>query len=263
MGNFVNRESWLGQAQLRYVEQRLWWDGLVGRRDVMTRFGCSGQHASAVLQAYLEINPKGMVYDLSVKRYVAHPKMKCVFEVSTLEEELEYEEDGLGVMEFPVKVVEGEVKRALMVALRRGLKVKMKYQSRSAPMASWREISPHAFGYDGLRFHVRAWCYKNEEYRDFSLLRMQKVQWPTDEVAEELPQDEEWEEWVEVTVEVNADLEEGTRQALLEDYEVCDGRIQIRCRKAMKPYVLHRLGLGGAFGDTPLFSLPVGDRVSD
>ena len=73
MGNLINTESWLGRSQVRYVEECLWWNGMVSRREIMEKYGCSGQHASAVLQAYRELNPKAMSYDLSVKRYLADP----------------------------------------------------------------------------------------------------------------------------------------------------------------------------------------------
>lgn len=41
------------------------------------------------------------------------------------------------------------------------------YQSmnRDRPDPAWRRISPHAFGFDGLRWHVRAWCHEQSGAR--------------------------------------------------------------------------------------------------
>ena len=256
MGNLIKKDSWLGQAQLQYVETCLWWNGEVSRRMLIEKFNCSGQHASAILQAYLELNPQSMTYDLSVKRYLAHQEMNCLFGIPEFKEELDKDEDVVKYTEPPLKVVSTDVKRFLLMAVRRQRKVEIKYQSRSSNEAEWRHIAPHAFGNDGLRYHARAWCYKSENYKDFSLLRILDIRPPIEDAKLELSVDKLWGNEVAINLKVNPDASPSLKSALIEDYSLLDERkpIQIKCSEAMKKYVLYRMGLdvdanfpGGAF----------------
>lgn len=51
--------------------------------------------------------------------------------------------------------------------------LRIRYQSMNAtrPEPTWRWISPHAFGNDGLRWHVRAYCHLGGTFKDFILSR--------------------------------------------------------------------------------------------
>ena len=253
MGNFVNKESWLGMAQLRYVEQLAWWNGVVSRREVVEKFGVSAQQGSAIIQTYLDLNPTAMQYCLKRRRYLVNPKMKCYFaqpEEVDLERELAKDEGELARISLPVMEVAPRVHRFLMVALRQRRVLRVKYQSRSQAKAQWREIAPHAMGDDGVRLHARAWCFQHQDYRDFSLLRMQDVKWPETGAPVDLPQDTQWDEMVDLRFRINGDLDEGTRQALMDDYGLMDaeGEIVIRARRAMQPYVMHKMGLHAESG---------------
>jgi predicted DNA-binding transcriptional regulator YafY len=55
--------------------------------------------------------------------------------------------------------------------------VEIFYQSmnRTRPEPIWRRITPHAFGHDGLRWHVRAYCHIDSKFKDFILSRTFKV----------------------------------------------------------------------------------------
>jgi len=256
MGNAINTESWLGQSQLHYVEACLWWNGMISRREIIEKYSCSSQHASAILQSYLGLNPQAMSYNLNVKRYLANPKMQCVFETPSFPQELEKDEDCIRRIEPPLRKAAPMVLRYLMVAVRQNLKVKIHYQSRSSDQPNWREIAPHAFGYDGMRYHTRAWCYQNEAFRDFSLLRISDIKWPTETSGIESCLDEDWFEEIEIKLKINQSASDALKKALIEDYELENeqSEISIKSCKAMKPYVLYRMGLdieanfpGGSF----------------
>ena len=266
MGNFVNKESWLGMAQLRYVEELAWWNGVVSRREVVERFGVSAQQGSAIIQTYLELNPKAMHYCLKRRRYLVTAKMKRYFtepDEAELRAELMKDDGGFSCVSLPMVEVDARVHRYVMVALRQRRIALVKYQSRSQPEAKWREIAPHAVGDDGGRLHVRAWCFKNEDYRDFSLLRIQEIKWPESGAPMDLPEDEAWEEMVGLEFKISSELDEGTRQALVEDYGLEDenGKIFIKCRRAMRPYVMHRMGLHADSG-LPLGRFFVSDDIT-
>jgi predicted DNA-binding transcriptional regulator YafY len=42
----------------------------------------------------------------------------------------------------------------------------------STAVPSWRWIEPHACAFDGLRWHVRAFCRKDGVFKDFLLSRI-------------------------------------------------------------------------------------------
>ena len=44
--------------------------------------------------------------------------------------------------------------------------------SMSSPQPSWRWIEPHAYAFDGFRWHVRAFCRRDGAYKDFLLSRI-------------------------------------------------------------------------------------------
>jgi|GEM_PF-4987187 len=129
MGNFVNRESWVGQQQLRFVEETIWWNGTLSRSEIVDKFKCSPQQATAIIQSYLELNPKAMKYSLKVRRYLANPRMKCIYTPPSFADEILSDEERLGGLMYPLKKIEPKVPRNLIVAIRQNKSVKITYQS--------------------------------------------------------------------------------------------------------------------------------------
>src|SRR5258708_8252037 len=77
-------------------------------------------------------------------------------------------------MPIPARVVDAELFRSLLGVLRDGASVEVRYQSMNParPDALWRRVTPHAFGSDGLRWHVRGYCHIDHRYKDFVLSRL-------------------------------------------------------------------------------------------
>lgn len=61
--------------------------------------------------------------------------------------------------------------RPILRAIRENLSIDIGYISLSSPNYLDRIIQPHALIFDGLRWYVRAFCNKNQQYRDFNLSR--------------------------------------------------------------------------------------------
>ena len=134
-----------------------------------------------------------------------------------------------------------------MVLASQGLRrVRVKYVSVKSGRASWREMVPRTFGWDGRRWHVRAFCLENEDWRDFVLGRMDEVEWPGGEVK--VPVDEAWEKWVVVKLKVNPELDAVQRRALKMDYGLSSNTLRVRVREAMRPYLLAEMFLEGESG---------------
>ena len=248
-------ENWAARERLRVIERALWWRGWVRRSDLTELFGVSAAHASGDLQKYLELNPGALVYHTSRKRYEATPKSKWVLQEPNFEEALTVflsggervlpgqVEDGdqIAGVGLPVRAGKPEIARCLMMAVLQGLTAEVEYFSVSSGKHHWRTIYPHAFGNDGYRWHTRAYCAENNGYRDFVISRVNGVKWPQmhDEL---LPDDTEWEEFLEIKLKPHHDLTANQRRAIELDYGIASGGVlTLRVRKAMEFYLKHHL----------------------
>lgn len=255
MGNETSLENWAAKERLRTVERALWWRGWIGRPDLSTIFGISAAQASSDLQKYQELNPGAMVYQMNRKRYEATETMVCVLHEPRLEEGMAgfLQPSGLGsalggafgdchqisVVTPPKREISPKVQRRVFIAVIQGKKLRVKYHSLKSGRDDWRWLAPSAFGFDGLRWHVRAWNLEGRDHRDFVIGRMSDAEWPEEMVAEEMPiRDEEWETLEEREYRINAHLSESRQAALRMDYGTGpDGILKVTCRRAMRQYV--------------------------
>ena len=64
--------------------------------------------------------------------------------------------------------------RNILQAVRNNQAIEIKYQSLSTnrPKPVWRWFTPHAFGFEGMRWHTRAFCHIDKQFKDFLLPRI-------------------------------------------------------------------------------------------
>jgi hypothetical protein len=269
MGNKTNDRTWAAQERLRFIETCAWWKGVVQRQDLAGLFGISMAQASSDLQRYLEMNPGAFVYNLRQKRYEATAEMKCVLTRPRLDEAVARflggdarstwtgwndESEGGGcvaILKMPVREAGPVVERRIFLAILNGLRIKVRYASVNSGKEEWRWLQPHALGHNGARWHVRAWCEKNGDFRDFTLSRIAEVEWSREE-AEPPVIDKDWEDWVTLRVSPHRGLGEAARKAVERDYAMRNGVLKLKVRKAMEGYLRDRLGLTMADGKPPV-----------
>lgn len=252
--------TWGVERRLEFIEFRLYWEGGVNRADIIDRFGVSVPQASKDLTLYQDRAPGNAVYDKSARRYVAGPGFAPVFlrpdpDLYLTQLRLLSEGAGEGWLMAPPEAdgapmphrrVEGAVLRAVLAALRAGRSLAVLYQSMSAarPLPTWRQITPHAFGHDGFRWHLRAWCHEADRFKDFLLPRIL-------EVGAEAPggasgaEDALWHERFDLEIMPHPGLSAAQQAVVARDYGMTGGRAVLRVRLAMLFYVLKRLGLQG------------------
>lgn len=231
----------------------------------MEVFGISAAQATSDLQKYFELNEGACFYSTKHKRYEVVQEMKCLLHEPVLEEGLtltfgdmagerwqrERVWDGrrpglLGAVNLPVRDGSRWAERVMVLAAGGLRRVRVKYVSVNSGRSCWREMVPRTFGWDGRRWHVRAFCLENEDWRDFVLGRMAEVEWPQGE--EKVPGDVAWDRWVVVSLRVNPELDEVSRRALRMDYGLEGDVLTVRVREAMKPYLLAEMFLEGESG---------------
>ena len=143
------------------------------------------------------------------------------------------------------------VERRVFLAMLHGLRVRVRYASVNSGKEEWRWLRPHALGHNGARWHARAWCEKNADFRDFTLSRIAEVEWSREHAAQPMV-DEAWQEWVTLRLRPHQELSAEQRKTVERDYAMRNGVLKLKVRKAMAGYLRGRLGLAMADGSQPL-----------
>lgn len=250
---------WGVERKLEFIEFRLFWEGYVNRGDIIDTFNVSVNQASTDLNRYLGLAPDNMSYDKSARTYVRTSAFKPLFlkpDASLYLSQVRSLSDGLldkheawignipdfGSIPFPARGVLPTVLRTIVIAIRRHEAVEVCYQSMSSPEPQWRWIIPHALGFDGFRWHARAFCEQSEQFKDFVLSRIAETKQsrPADARA---TNDTAWHELVHLEIGAHPALSDGQRRAIELDYGMTDGQVTIPVRRALLYYALKRLGL--------------------
>lgn len=254
---------WSVEQRLEFIEFRLFWEGEINRSDLVERCGVSVPQASKDLSAYQERAPGNMRYDTRAKRYLAEPKFMLRFlnpdpDVylsqlrSVTEGVVPLEESWFGaipradVTVTPRRKVDIEALRAILKAIREGRSIKVLYQSMNKvrPEPILRRITPHAFGYDGFRWHIRAYCHLEHCFKDFLLPRILEIG-ELGAPGESGKTDWLWHNYFDIIIAPHPGLTPNQQLVVAKDYGLADGSDTISVRYAMLFYVLKKLGLLG------------------
>jgi hypothetical protein len=252
--------NWGQERRLEFIDFRLRWDKTVNRADLRTHFGISVPQASLDIAKYTQMAPENLAYDRSSRTYRVGKGFASVIgntspqrylnELLACSRGLLDERDAyIGWMPpfagVPVlnRLVQPETLSLLLDAIRHKGCVRITYQSDSVAEPIERVISPHALAHDGFRWHVRAYCFLRDGYRDFVLGRILTI------CVEKSPGrdpelDVKWRTILEVKIGANPELTEGNRRAIELDYSMINGTTVINVREALLYYVLKKLEIG-------------------
>ena len=251
--------KWSVERRLEFIEFRLYWEGGINRADITDRFGVSVPQASKDLSLYQELAPGNMKYDKSEKRYFTAPRFTSRFPRPDPDQYLSQlqaiaadavradetwiskmpEVDSLAVLH---RRVDPEFLRILLEAIRKEEAVEILYQSMNPnrPDPVWRGISPHAFANDGFRWHVRAFCHVDHRFKDFLLSRCLEFR-SAGEALERSSSDKEWGEFYDMELVPNPMLSKSQQNAIAQDFDMVNGKLNISIRKSLFFYFEKRL----------------------
>lgn len=254
---------WGAEQRLEFIEFRLFWEGAINRADIIDTFGVSVPQASKDLSLYQERAPGNLAYDTREKRYVAQPNFTLRYlepdpyvylsRLRAVTEGLSPAHDSwisripeADIAVTPRRDIDIDVLRSVLDAIRHKKSVDIFYQSmnRDHPDPLWRRITPHAFGYDGFRWHTRAWCHLQDQFKDFLLPRILETGKLGDPGAP-AASDELWHEHCDIEVVPHPGLTESQKLVVAKDYGFEGGKGVFSVRYAMLFYALKRLGLLG------------------
>jgi hypothetical protein len=251
--------KWGVERRLEFIEFRLFWEGGVNRADIIDMFDVSVPQASKDLTLYQERAPQNAIYDKSAKRYIASDQFQpCFLKPDPAEYLNQLRSVSEGILDrshawighfpsydaapTPVRGMSAETLRAVVAAIRSSEAIEVKYQSLSRPEPRWRWIGPHAIGFDGFRWHVRAFCEIDRAFKDFVISRIVETRGtrPSDARQED---DADWCELVTLEIGPHPELSETQQKVIALDYGMRGGKAKISVRKALLYYALKRLGL--------------------
>lgn len=252
---------WSQERRLRFIEFRLIWEGGINRAEIMEAFDLSVPQASKDLSRYRELAPGNLTYDPSEKRYFAADRFSPIFAETSAEKYLDYlrtiaddivDQSGawiaslppMDVAVTPKRGVERSVLRDVTKAIREHRSLDIRYQSMnpSRPEPIWRRITPHALGFDGFRWHARAFCHIDGSFKDFLLPRMLRSR-SLDEPGASGEGDRQWHEMTALQIVPHPKLTPSQQAVVAQDYGMTDHRLDLPVRLAMLFYTTRRLGL--------------------
>lgn len=249
---------WELLLRYRYIETIALWEGRLTTRHLCDSFGIGRQQASKDINHYIRnIGPGNLVYDKYLKGYkptdAFEPRltrgladeylhlMARNSELTTMFASLALTPANVEVLSVPVRDVRPQTLRPIMQAARLQKRLEVDYVSIKNPDREGRIIVPHTLVFNGLRWHVRAWCEKNLEYRDFVLSRFRDTPEILDNSEHGIDSDTDWNTLVTVRIIPDPRLNAEQQRVVEVDYGMQAGALQIETRGKLVPYALKLL----------------------
>lgn len=239
--------------RLEFIEFRLFWEGRINRADLIKRFRLSVPQASTDLGRYLDVAKENMRYDPRQRVYLATEQFMPILYRPTARQYLAdlrgiadnaviRERTWLGelpdhdIVPSPRKPLEARRLRTIIQAIQNKQAIAVEYQSMSNNAPTQRWLTPHALGFDGARWHMRAWCSRRQEFRDFVLARVLDIAGhryhPIDQ-----QHDLEWMRPITFRIGPRSELQAGRRRAVEHEYDMLEGELHIKVRMSMSYYL--------------------------
>lgn len=245
----------------RLIEIIALWEGRLTTNHICHAFGIGRQQASKDINTYLrEIAPENLDYDRHLKGYVPTANFKPCVTLGTADEYLQlltrdkalsetFDSLDLGlpnseVLSVPLRNVRPDVIRPIVLAARHGRRMGCHYVSLTDTLGDERIIEPHTLVYTGQRWHVRAWCDKNGEFRDFLLSRFRGEPVLLEEKARHRARhDGRWAAMTHIRIRPDVRLTPEQQLLIADDYGMQDGLLDIPVRCVLVQHALRLLAL--------------------
>ncbi len=245
----------------RLIETIAYWEGRLTTNHLTQAFGIQRNSASRCINTYLtDFAPGNLIYDKHLKGYKPSRNFQPRFTQGNANEYLQWlthnselistfnlsflHTPNIAWVDAPAREVVPDVLRKIVQAARNQFRFEAEYVSFNHPDPEIRVIAPHTLVFDGNRWHVRAWCEFNKEFRDFVLNRFRGVPDIIEDITDHpADKDEAWNAQVEIVIEPDSRLTPEQQDIVRRDYLMENGRLEISTRAALTTYVLQHLKL--------------------
>lgn len=244
--------------RLSLLGHLLRWEGRLNRSRLQQLFGLGSVRASECIREFRDQHPRLLEWDSRARSYLATPEAyrtkrgKDADRQETAVSLAQYLalvglphaapgiETGHGVWAaFPdLSVPQPQVFAVLYEAIRTRRMVKITYRSMRTPTPHDREISPHSLVRAGRRWHVRAFCETNEDFRDYALGRIASVESLNEPARRGEQDDAAWQAQVPVRLVAHPDLTPEQEDLIrFEYFHNTSARVET-CRGALVGYFI-------------------------
>jgi predicted DNA-binding transcriptional regulator YafY len=254
----MNEIKWEQQLRFRFIEIIAMWEGRLTTNHLCTAFRIGRQQASRDINKYLALTEREqLVLDRTIKGYkpandfvpyysrgTANEYLMLLHQQYDTENTFEFFSWGNAqstIINVPERLISPQVVRTIVAAARANLRVDVDYISLSTPKVRGRIIAPHSVVFDGLRWHVRAYCEEKKDYRDFVLSRFRSEPELMDKSSNTRNQDTDWNVMVNIQVSPNPYLSEAQQHIVADDYAMKKNILSITTRKALVRYYLKQM----------------------
>lgn len=237
--------------RLAFIEMMVRFLGEIRRQDLVSRFGIQSAAATRDLALYKELAPGNIDYDTKAKRYVPSTELSPLFKFAP-ERIISWLTQGFGdgepaqlqawiTSEIPSRLALPDlgILSCVTRAIHQKAPISIEYHSLSSGRTE-REIVPFALIDNGLRWHVRAFDRKTQEFRDFVITRIRHPYLLNSEIQphEQSDQDIQWTRIVEV--ELVPHPAQPRPEVTEMDYGMTEGALKMKLRAATAGYILRR-----------------------
>lgn len=239
-----------------YIEIIIQWEGRLTLQHLQQEFGFGRSKAKKLLAEYTQYQASNLIYDPSLKGHKPSDEFSPAYTHGHIDEYCRNELSdvvGIQLLEAPLRNIDPNLIRPILRAIRNKQRIDIGYHSLSSPDYESRIISPHSLVFDGLRYHVRAHCEKNNGYRDFVLSRFcfesealkPEFEGPS---LNGKDQDEHWNTLLTLSIEPDIRLNNQQQKIIALDYQMQQNEQgtwtrEISVRTALAKYLLQRLRL--------------------
>lgn len=241
----------LDAQRFDYIEHIVWWEGQINASDLMRYFQLSRDSASSILKNYDQKYPHNLIYDQSLKARIVTENFSPKNNISSFEHYLALIQpcanssiaECVEEVATPFRNINALLVRPILKAIHGKLAIDIGYISLTSPDYLDRIIEPHSLIFDGLRWHVRAYCRKNSAFRDFVLSRFNGIAEFEGEALFAKEQDEGWQNYVDVEIMPDSRLTKKQQAIIATDFQMSNHKKVIKTRQALVNYLLLRLRL--------------------
>lgn len=262
-------QRWEQILRYRYIELIALWEGQLTTRQLCETFGIGRQQANKDLSSYRRALTQGdLIYDASAKHYLPSSNFKPILTQGLASEYLQLAAQqsdvqrilghlpvaaaAVEVVTAPSRELPPSLLRPIIQAITDCRRIDVDYVSLNNPDREGRIVVPHTLVWTGYRWHVRAWCEKNQDFRDFVLSRFRGEADLMDSSERNASEDNDWQQRVTLQVEPDPRLRADQREVIAHDYNMENGRLLLTTRAKLAPYLLQLLNVNtGPLLDDP------------
>lgn len=256
----LGSQRWEQLLRYRYIELVLLWEGQLTTRQLCETFAIGRQQANKDLSNYRRSAAKNAIlYDSAKKHYIATDHFEPVLtqglaseylqlvaqqsDIQKMLGELPMSDTQVELVSAPNRELPPELLRPIIQAMKHKQRIEVDYVSLNNPDREGRIIAPHTLVWTGYRWHVRAWCEKNRDFRDFVLSRFRGEAEPLGPSTESADTDLDWQQTITLVIIPDPRLTKAQQEVVSHDYGMLDGMLSLSVRAKLARYLLQLLNI--------------------